>query len=167
MNLQTRVAPLNMGKMFGGTRNTTGGADRGQADSAASTSEQPNATESGEISGDDVGSSMSIDRLGLRAPLDATPGSDDMGAIFGGNQNTTGGPGRGLTHSEANTSEQPNATGSGEISIDRSGLRAPLVATPGSDENSTPLSKEIAESIQMRGPITVAEYMNMCLSHPR
>ena len=115
---------------------------------------------------------MSIDRLGLRAPLDATPGSDDMGAIFGGNQHTTDGPDQGLTHSEANTSEQPNATGSGEISddilsIDRSGLRAPLVATPGSDENSTPLSKEMAESIQLRGPITVAEYMNMCLSHPR
>ena len=97
--------------------------------------------------------------------------------VFGAHFTTTGGSSdKESEHSEIDASDKfTNASNTVEassdvsniVSIDRSSLLSPLVATPGSDENKTPLSEEITSLIQLRGPITVAEYMNMCLSHPR
>ena len=89
---------------------------------------------------------------------------------------TTGSSDKESEHNETNESEKLiDASNTVEaatdvsniVSIDRSSLPSPIVSIPGSDSNKTPLSEAITSLIQLRGPITVAEYMSMCLGHPR
>ena len=56
------------------------------------------------------------------------------------------------------------------MSVDRSQLREQIALASDDDESFeklTPLAKELRASILTRGPITVAEFMRLCLTHDK
>lgn len=66
--------------------------------------------------------------------------------------------------------EQQRAGLENIVSVDRSQLREQIALASDDDESFetlTPLAKELRASILTRGPITVAEFMRLCLTHDK
>ena len=76
-----------------------------------------------------------------------------------------------LTKHRFSTSSSSSSSSSSHnriVSIDRSNLVSPSIpVTSSTTTSSNPLLQELLRSIDLRGPLTVAEYMSTALGHPR